>query len=62
MVIVGCRPAPIRFFLSRSSAALLQRGAENETFDIKCTRRPNITHTVRYTERSPERFKGFWKD
>jgi integrase len=22
----------------------------------------NITHTVRYTDRSPERFKGFWKD
>ena len=22
----------------------------------------NIQHTVRYTERSPERFKGFWKD
>jgi type 1 fimbriae regulatory protein FimB/type 1 fimbriae regulatory protein FimE len=22
----------------------------------------NITHTVRYTELSPERFKGFWKD
>jgi len=22
----------------------------------------NITHTVRYTELSPERFKGFWRD
>ena len=22
----------------------------------------NITHTVRYTELSPDRFKGFWKD
>jgi integrase len=22
----------------------------------------NITHTVRYTELSPERFKNFWKD
>lgn len=22
----------------------------------------NIRHTVRYTELSPERFKGFWKD
>ena len=22
----------------------------------------NITHTVRYTELNPERFKGFWKD
>lgn len=22
----------------------------------------NITHTERYTELSPERFKGFWKD
>jgi site-specific recombinase XerD len=22
----------------------------------------NITHTVRYTELSPERFKGFWND
>ena len=22
----------------------------------------NINHTVRYTELSPERFKGFWKD
>jgi len=22
----------------------------------------NITHTVRYTELSPERFRGFWKD
>ena len=22
----------------------------------------NITHTVRYTELCPERFKGFWKD
>jgi len=22
----------------------------------------NITHTVRYTELSSERFKGFWKD
>lgn len=22
----------------------------------------NIQHTVRYTELSPERFKGFWKD
>jgi site-specific recombinase XerD len=22
----------------------------------------NITHTVRYTELSPERFKKFWKD
>jgi site-specific recombinase XerD len=22
----------------------------------------NITHTVRYTEMAPERFKGFWKD
>ena len=22
----------------------------------------NITHTVRYTELSPDRFRGFWKD
>ena len=22
----------------------------------------NITHTVRYTELSPERFKNFWRD
>ena len=22
----------------------------------------NITHTVRYTELSPERFKDFWQD
>ena len=22
----------------------------------------NIAHTVRYTELSPERFKGFWQD
>jgi hypothetical protein len=22
----------------------------------------NVQHTVRYTELSPERFKGFWKD
>ena len=22
----------------------------------------NITHTVRYTEMAPDRFKGFWKD
>jgi type 1 fimbriae regulatory protein FimE len=22
----------------------------------------NIQHTVRYTQLSPERFKGFWKD
>jgi type 1 fimbriae regulatory protein FimB/type 1 fimbriae regulatory protein FimE len=22
----------------------------------------NITHTARYTEMSPERFKGFWRD
>jgi site-specific recombinase XerD len=22
----------------------------------------NISHTVRYTELLPERFKGFWKD
>jgi type 1 fimbriae regulatory protein FimB/type 1 fimbriae regulatory protein FimE len=22
----------------------------------------NISHTVRYTELSPEPFKGFWKD
>ena len=22
----------------------------------------NITHTVRYTELSPERFRGFWDD
>jgi len=22
----------------------------------------NITHTVRYTELSPDRFKGFWND
>ena len=22
----------------------------------------NITHTVRYTELAPDRFKGFWKD
>ena len=22
----------------------------------------NITHTVRYTELSPDRFKAFWKD
>jgi hypothetical protein len=22
----------------------------------------NIIHTVRYTERSPERFKDFWED
>ena len=22
----------------------------------------NINHTVRYTELSPERFRGFWKD
>jgi site-specific recombinase XerD len=22
----------------------------------------NIQHTVRYTELSPDRFKGFWKD
>jgi type 1 fimbriae regulatory protein FimE len=24
--------------------------------------RKNITHTVRYTELAPDRFKTFWKD
>jgi type 1 fimbriae regulatory protein FimE len=40
---------------------LANRGEDTRSIQAYLGHR-NISHTVRYTELSPERFKGFWKD
>ncbi|MGO9993083.1 MAG: tyrosine-type recombinase/integrase [Steroidobacteraceae bacterium] len=56
-------PFPIHPHMLRHSAGYK---LANEGHDTRSIQRylghRNITHTVRYTELSPERFKGFWKD
>jgi hypothetical protein len=39
----------------------LMRGHDTRSIQQYLGRR-NIMHTMRYTELSPEQFKGFWKD
>jgi integrase len=56
-------PFPIHPHMLRHSAGykLANEGHDTRSIQQYLGHR-NITHTVRYTELSPERFKGFWKD
>ncbi len=56
-------PFPIHPHMLRHSAGykLANEGHDTRAIQQYLGHR-NITHTVRYTELSPERFKGFWKD
>ena len=56
-------PFPIHPHMLRHSAGykLANDGHDTRAIQQYLGHR-NITHTVRYTELSPERFKGFWRD
>jgi type 1 fimbriae regulatory protein FimE len=56
-------PFPIHPHMLRHSAGykLANEGQDTRSIQQYLGHR-NITHTVRYTELSPDRFKGFWKD
>jgi site-specific recombinase XerD len=56
-------PFPIHPHMLRHSAGykLANEGHDTRSMQQYLGHR-NITHTVRYTELSPDRFKGFWKD
>ena len=56
-------PFPIHPHMLRHSAGykLANEGHDTRSIQQYLGHR-NITHTVRYTELSPERFKSFWKD
>jgi len=56
-------PFPIHPHMLRHSAGykLANEGHDTRSIQQYLGHR-NITHTVRYTELSPERFKNFWKD
>ena len=56
-------PFPIHPHMLRHSTGYKLANDGNDTRAIQqYLGHKNITHTVRYTELSPERFKGFWKD
>lgn len=56
-------PFPIHPHMLRHSAGYKLANDGHDTRAIQqYLGHKNITHTVRYTELSPERFKGFWKD
>ena len=56
-------PFPIHPHMLRHSAGYKLANDGHDTRAIQqYLRHRNITHTVRYTELSPERFKNFWKD
>ncbi len=56
-------PFPIHPHMLRHSAGYKLANDGHDTRSIQqYLGHRNITHTVRYTELSPERFKGFWKD
>ena len=56
-------PFPIHPHMLRHSAGFKLANEGHDTRSIQqYLGHRNITHTVRYTELSPERFKGFWKD
>ena len=56
-------PFPIHLHMLRHSTGykLANDGHDTRAIQQYLGHR-NITHTVRYTELSPERFKAFWKD
>src|SRR6202453_15373 len=56
-------PFPIHPHMLRHSVGYKLANEGHDTRSIQqYLGHKNITHTVRYTELSPERFKGFWKD
>ncbi len=56
-------PFPIHPHMLRHSAGYKLANDGHDTRSIQqYLGHRNITHTVRYTELSPDRFKGFWKD
>src|ERR1700691_1007537 len=56
-------PFPIHPHMLRHSAGFKLANEGHDTRSIQqYLGHRNITHTVRYTELSPDRFKGFWKD
>ena len=56
-------PFPIHPHMLRHSAGYKLANEGHDTRSIQqYLGHKNITHTVRYTELSPERFKNFWKD
>jgi len=60
---IAVLPFPIHPHMLRHSAGykLANEGHDTRSIQQYLGHR-NITHTVRYTELSPERFKNFWKD
>ncbi len=57
-------PFPIHPHMLRHSAGykLANDGHDTRSIQQQYLGHRNITHTVRYTELSPERFKKFWRD
>jgi type 1 fimbriae regulatory protein FimB/type 1 fimbriae regulatory protein FimE len=56
-------PFPIHPHMLRHSAGYKFANDGQDTRSIQqYLGHRNITHTVRYTELSPDRFKDFWKD
>jgi type 1 fimbriae regulatory protein FimE len=56
-------PFPIHPHMLRHACGFKLAGEGQDTRAIQqYLGHKNITHTVRYTELSPERFKSFWKD
>jgi type 1 fimbriae regulatory protein FimE len=56
-------PFPIHPHMLRHACGFKLAGEGQDTRAIQqYLGHKNITHTVRYTELSPDRFKGFWKD
>jgi type 1 fimbriae regulatory protein FimB/type 1 fimbriae regulatory protein FimE len=61
--VLAALPFPIHPHMLRHSAGykLANEGHDTRSIQQYLGHR-NITHTVRYTELAPDRFKGFWKD
>ena len=59
----GGMPFPIHPHMFRHAAGykLANDGQDTRSIQAYLGHR-NITHTVRYTELSPDRFKNFWQD
>jgi type 1 fimbriae regulatory protein FimE len=56
-------PFPIHPRMLRHACGFKLASEGQDTRAIQqCLGHRNITHTVRYTELSPDRFKSFWKD
>ena len=52
-------PLPVHFHMLRHSCGYK---LANDGIDTRAIRHVSITHTTRYTQLSPARFKDFWRD